>query len=189
MKSACANFLSRLARITARTGAALVYPHHQSKGDQSDKDMIDRFSGKNDLARDAATIVTLTARDGQDEYFDMCCRTNNFEQPPDRVTRKQYPLFVPATKREMEHLEEKRGAKTDDPIKLLHLIPNPAEGGGPQYILHVNLLHDTNEKWGWSDKRSVAALNYLKEKSRIEMISLPTEKGVTGRKPRGYIRR
>ena len=49
-----------IERLMERSGAAIVYAHHFTKGNQSGKKAMDRMSGSGVFARDADTIVTLT---------------------------------------------------------------------------------------------------------------------------------
>jgi hypothetical protein len=49
-----------LERLMERSGAAIVYAHHFTKGNQSAKKAMDRMSGSGVFARDADTIVTFT---------------------------------------------------------------------------------------------------------------------------------
>lgn len=53
-------FCAGIDRLMERSGAAVVYAHHFTKGNQSDKKAMDRMSGSGVFARDADTIVTLT---------------------------------------------------------------------------------------------------------------------------------
>lgn len=55
-----ARFTKRLDRITKELHTSLIYVHHFSKGKQSNKDAMDRFSGSGVTARDADVILSLT---------------------------------------------------------------------------------------------------------------------------------
>lgn len=55
-----ARFTKRLDRITKEMNTSLIYVHHFSKGKQSNKDAMDRFSGSGVAARDADVILSLT---------------------------------------------------------------------------------------------------------------------------------
>lgn len=54
------HFCAGIDRLVERSGAAVVYAHHFTKGNQSAKKAMDRMSGSGVFARDADTIVTLT---------------------------------------------------------------------------------------------------------------------------------
>ena len=55
-----ARFTKRLDKITKEMHTSMIYVHHFSKGKQSNKDAMDRFSGSGVAARDADVILSLT---------------------------------------------------------------------------------------------------------------------------------
>lgn len=55
-----AQFCNGLDQITEKTGCAVIYCHHHSKGDQSWKASADRASGSGVFARDADAILDVT---------------------------------------------------------------------------------------------------------------------------------
>ena len=59
--------LASFDRLAQATGAAVLYIHHDPKGDASERDIRDRGAGSNVLGRDYDACVTLTAhRDNPD---------------------------------------------------------------------------------------------------------------------------
>jgi RecA-family ATPase len=54
------NLLNHLEDVCAKTGAAVCYAHHFSKGAASDKATLDRTSGSGVWVRDPDTVFTLT---------------------------------------------------------------------------------------------------------------------------------
>ena len=54
-----AQFTNGLDRITMETGAAVIYCHHHSKGEQGFKSSMDRGSGSGVFARDADAILDV----------------------------------------------------------------------------------------------------------------------------------
>jgi AAA domain len=60
--------LAELESVAERAGAALVYSHHFSKGNQSMKDAIDRGSGSGVFGRDPDGKLVLTAHEIKDCY-------------------------------------------------------------------------------------------------------------------------
>ncbi len=72
----------QIERLVVETGAAVVYAHHFTKGDQSGKKALDRLSGSGVFARDADTIVTLTEHDVAGCFTVEMTLRNLPEQPP-----------------------------------------------------------------------------------------------------------
>ena len=56
-----AKFCHQLEWIAERTGAAVVYSHHFTKGDAKKKRMMDRMSGSGVFARDADTVLPISS--------------------------------------------------------------------------------------------------------------------------------
>jgi hypothetical protein len=84
---------NQLERIAERTGAAVVYSHHFTKGNQKKKAAIDRMSGSGVFARDADSIITLTEHSETDCYtVEMILR--NLPQQPSFVVQWVYPVMV-----------------------------------------------------------------------------------------------
>ena len=60
MASGVGELCHQLERLAERTGAAVVFAHHFTKGNAKKKAPIDRMSGSGVFARDADSIITLT---------------------------------------------------------------------------------------------------------------------------------
>jgi hypothetical protein len=83
----------QLERIAEKTGAAVVYSHHFTKGNAKKKPAMDRLSGSGVFTRDADTIITLTEHTEPDCYtVEMVLR--NFPQQPSFVVEWEYPVMV-----------------------------------------------------------------------------------------------
>lgn len=83
---------NKLDQIANQTGAAVVYVHHFSKGKQNKKTSMDRMSGSGVFARDADTIITLTAHQETNCYaVELTLR--NFPPQPSFVVGWQYPCM------------------------------------------------------------------------------------------------
>lgn len=88
-----ADLMNVLDRISTKTGAAIVFGHHFSKGNQSKKDMIDRGSGSGVMGRDPDTIITMTAHQ-EDDAFAVELKLRNFPPQPGFVVKRHHPLMV-----------------------------------------------------------------------------------------------
>ena len=62
-------FLNGLERLTDKTGSAIIYSHHFSKGNQSSKAAIDRASGAGAWGRDPDSIVSVTEHEKENSYI------------------------------------------------------------------------------------------------------------------------
>ena len=63
-----AEFLGYLETLAEKTGAAIIYSHHYSKGNQAHKAAIDRSSGAGAWGRDPDTVVSVTDHDSESCY-------------------------------------------------------------------------------------------------------------------------
>jgi hypothetical protein len=88
-----ASLLNEIESLAVATGAAVVFGHHFSKGNQAAKDAIDRVSGSGVFARDPDTILTMTRHEEEDAYVvDAILR--NFPPVEPFVVRRAHPLMV-----------------------------------------------------------------------------------------------
>ncbi|MBL9176082.1 MAG: AAA family ATPase [Verrucomicrobiales bacterium] len=87
-----AELMGQLEAIATRHGCALVIPAHYSKGNQSEKEAIDRISGSGVFARDADAIVSLTAHE-QPGCFAVEFTLRSFAPIDPFAIRWGFPLF------------------------------------------------------------------------------------------------
>ncbi len=85
--------LRRIAMLAESTGAALAISHHFSKGNQSAKEAIDRFSGSGVFARFPDALLTMT-RHEEDGAFVVDATVRNFAPINPFVVNWQHPLMV-----------------------------------------------------------------------------------------------
>jgi len=90
---AIADLLNQIERLAVQTGAAVVFGAHFSKGNQANKESMDRISGSGVFARDPDSILTLTRHEEADS-FTVDCTLRNFPQIEPFAVRWQYPLMV-----------------------------------------------------------------------------------------------
>ena len=113
---------NQLERLAVQTGAAVVYAHHFSKGNQSQKEPMDRIGGSGAFARDADTIITLTKHDTEDCYTVEMVLRNLPEKPP-FVVEWRYPLMLARPGMDPAKLKGKGGKpKEDHTAELLALL-------------------------------------------------------------------
>lgn len=105
-----ADLLGILEQIASDHDAAIVIPAHYSKGNQSEKESIDRISGSGVFARDADCIMSLTAHE-QAECFTRETVLRSYAPIPSVVLRWEYPLFHEDSELDPAKLRRVVGAK------------------------------------------------------------------------------
>ena len=85
--------MRRLAMLAESTRAALAISHHFSKGNQSAKDSIDRFSGSGVFARFPDALLTMT-RHEEEDAFTIDPTVRNFAPMKPFVLRWDHPVMV-----------------------------------------------------------------------------------------------
>jgi hypothetical protein len=117
--------LNEIERIAVKTGAAVVFGAHYSKGDQSGKEVIDRIGGSGVFARDPDSIFNFTKHEEEDCYTVDATLRNH---PPIKsfVVKWQFPLMVAEPLLDPNKLKMPMGRpKIYDEGKLLELIDEP----------------------------------------------------------------
>jgi hypothetical protein len=84
--------LNEMEILAVRTGAAVAFAAHYSKGNQSQKEAIDRISGSGVWARDPDSILNFT-RHEQAACFTVEMTLRNHPPREPFVVRWEYPLF------------------------------------------------------------------------------------------------
>jgi RecA-family ATPase len=103
---------NQLERLAERTGAAIVFAHHFTKGNAKKKAAIDRMSGSGVFARDADTIITLTEHSESNCYtVEMTLRNLAPQQP--FVVQWDYPVMNEREDLDPEEMQEKKDEDLD----------------------------------------------------------------------------
>ena len=84
----------QLENLAERTGAAIVFAHHFTKGNAKKKAPIDRMSGSGVFARDADTIVTLTEHEMGERCYTVEMTLRNFAPQEPFVVQWDYPVMI-----------------------------------------------------------------------------------------------
>jgi hypothetical protein len=87
-----ASMLNELEAIAVKTGAAIAFGAHYSKGNQASKDAMDRIGGSGVFARDPDAILTMTPHE-EEECFTVDATLRNFPPQKPFVVRWDWPLF------------------------------------------------------------------------------------------------
>jgi AAA domain-containing protein len=118
--------VDRFEQLSARSGAAILFGAHFSKGDQSKKESIDRISGSGVWTRDADSVITFTALETPDCYaVEMTLR--NHPRVKKFAMRWDFPLFVPDISLDPTQLKQRKGAAVPQyqPEQLLEVLTEP----------------------------------------------------------------
>jgi len=83
-------FLNTLEKLALKANAAVIYSHHYSKGNQSNKAAIDRSSGGGAWGRDPDTVVSVTEHETEG-CFTVECGLRDFEKQMPFVIRVNWP--------------------------------------------------------------------------------------------------
>lgn len=83
----------QLELLAERTGAAIVFAHHFTKGNSKKKAMIDRMSGSGVFARDADTILSLTPH-SEPNCFTVEMILRNLAPQNSFVVEWKHPVMV-----------------------------------------------------------------------------------------------
>jgi hypothetical protein len=101
--------LNEVESITVETKAAVLFCSHFSKGDQSEKESMDRVSGSGAWARDPDTLLTMTPHE-EEECFTVEATLRNLKPIKPFVVKWDYPLFVRQQELAPDRLKKRRGA-------------------------------------------------------------------------------
>jgi hypothetical protein len=118
--------VDRFEQLAARSGAAILFGSHFSKGDQSRKESIDRISGSGVWIRDADSVITFTELETPDCYaVEMTLR--NHPRVKKFAMRWEFPLFVPDISLDPSQLKKSKGAAEPQyqPEQLLEVLTEP----------------------------------------------------------------
>ena len=91
MSSLCREF----DKIATETGCSVIYVHHHSKGGQSSKNSMDRYSGSGVLARDADALLDMTELDVPEEVKEELGYFSNTSAFRVSCTLREFPQQEP----------------------------------------------------------------------------------------------
>jgi len=114
-------FLGYLEALANHTGAAIIYSHHYSKGNQASKAAIDRSSGAGAWGRDPDTIVSVTEHEKENSYT-VEFNLRDFKPVKPVAIRVNWPNVVRDTSLDPKALKTTQYAAkytTTDILKLL----------------------------------------------------------------------
>ncbi len=153
--SGVGSLCQKIEQLMVRTGAAVVYAHHFSKGNQAAKKAMDRLSGSGVFARDADTLLMLTEHSVEGCYTVEMVLRNLPPQPP-FVVEWTFPVMVERPDLDPDDL--KKDEKTQDESEFL-----------------LELLDEkplTTTEWQKrAQEEGVARATFYRAKSRLEQTN------------------
>jgi hypothetical protein len=87
-----AGLLNEFESLAVKTGAAIAFGHHHSKGNQSEKDARDRSSGAGAWTRDPDALIDLTPH-AEEEHFTATFTLRNHPQKNSFVVEWDFPVM------------------------------------------------------------------------------------------------
>lgn len=116
-----ATLLDQMEILAVRTGAAVAFGEHYSKGNQAQKEAIDRPSGSGVFARDPDAIITFTKHKQQDCFsVELTLRVHPPVEP--FVLHWEYPLFVPDSTLNPADLKQRNKGAAEKQYTLSDLV-------------------------------------------------------------------
>jgi len=121
-----ADLLNSIEVLAVRSGAAVAFGAHYSKGNQSQKESIDRIGGSGVFARDPDSILNFTRHEEPDCFtVEMTLRNHPPREP--FVVRWEFPLFTVENTLDATRLKQ-AGRKPDQSFtteKIFELLTEP----------------------------------------------------------------
>jgi len=118
-----AQLLNEVEALAVRTGAAVAFGHHFSKGNQAAKTSQDRVSGAGSWARDPDALITLTPHE-EESCFAAEFTLRNCKQREPFVLRWTHPVMQSAPGLSPTALREPGRPKEHTADKLMDVLGN-----------------------------------------------------------------
>jgi hypothetical protein len=113
-----ATMLNEVDKIAVRANVAVAMAAHFSKGNQAEKDHVDRIGGSGVFARDPDSILTMTAHEDAD-CFTVETTLRNLPPLSQFVVRWEYPMFM---RDEEKNPQALKGGRPPDTKKEKHIL-------------------------------------------------------------------
>ena len=154
--------MNEVEALVEKTGAAVAFGAHYSKGNQAEKDPLDRISGSGVFARDPDTIMGLTAHEEQD-CFTVHAALRNFSGIDPFVVKWDFPLFKLQEDLNPNDLK-KQGQKTSK-SEVVDLLSEQS-GGLTKAELRDLIVNNTDI----GRSRAYAVIAQLEGQNRVQSV-------------------
>jgi hypothetical protein len=136
--------MNEVEAIVEKTGAAVAFGAHYSKGNQAEKDPLDRISGSGVFARDPDTIIGLTAHE-EENCYTVHSALRNFPGKEPFVIEWDFPLF--SEREDLDAGKLKRPGQKIASGKLIDEIRASPEGVKPTaFVEQMAAKFDISER-------------------------------------------
>lgn len=156
-----AELLNIVESLTVKTGAAVAFGHHFSKGNQSEKSAMDRVSGAGAWARDPDALITLTPHE-EESCFVVDYTLRNIKPRESQVVRWEHPCMRTADGLDPAALKKAGRPKEHAPRDLVNILK-----GGP--LIYSKILIAAKQK-GISESSTKRLLKHCTSTDLIEKI-------------------
>jgi hypothetical protein len=154
-----ADLLNQIESLAVKTGAAVCYGAHYSKGNQAQKESIDRVAGSGVYGRDPDSILNFT-RHEQDNCFSVEITLRHHPPVEPCVVRWEYPLFTVDATLNPAQLKQTGRPQLYRAEDLLELIDRNIKTG--------EVLKLADDELGIDRRRTHELLADLKRSGRIK---------------------
>jgi RecA-family ATPase len=121
-----ASLLNEVEQLAVKSGAAVVFGAHFSKGNQAGKESIDRIGGSGVFARDPDVILTMTPHEEEDAHvIDLTLRT--LPPVPAFVVRWADAIFVTDREADPAKLKAVQGPPKSEKAKATYKLGSAAD--------------------------------------------------------------
>ena len=152
--------MNEVEAIVEETGASVAFGAHYSKGNQAEKDALDRISGSGVFARDPDTIMGLTAHE-EENCFTVHTALRNFPGIDPFVVEWDFPLF--SIREDLDAGKLKRPGQKISGGKVLEEIKK----AGAQGIDPKTFIPTMATSFGVTDRTIYRQLKMLSDTKRI----------------------
>jgi len=154
-----AALLDEFEVLAVKTGAAVAFGAHYSKGNQAQKESIDRVGGSGVFARDPDSILNFTKHEERDCFTVEMTLRNHPPQKP-FVVKWEYPLFCVDAALDPAKLKKPGRPREYDPNQLLELIDKKMRA--------AQIVKIAKDELGWPERPTYECLRQLKATNKLK---------------------
>jgi hypothetical protein len=148
-----ASLLDEFEVLAVQSEAAIAFGAHYSKGNQAQKEAIDRVGGSGVFARDPDTILNFT-RHRETDCFSVELTLRNHPPQKSFVVRWEFPLLCVDSTLDPTELKKAGRPREYDPKEVLELIDKPMHA--------AEIIKIAKEELGMPERRIYECLRELK---------------------------
>ena len=155
-----AMLLNSIEQLATESGAAVAYASHFSKGNQAQKEAIDRVSGSGVFARDPDSLMMLT-KHAEDDCFSVESILRNFAPVDPFVVRWEFPLLLPQENLNPQDLRKPGGRPSEGyDTKALDILTDKS-------LSTTEWCHNSMAEFGMSRKTFFRMIKELQDQGLI----------------------